>query len=419
MTRRFSTRFFLLFTVVILLTGCQGRERINPFDPRGADEDPFQLRVSSNPESIILNWDFIDSPDLTEYRVYRSSPEDSMALYAEVAPGTTQYTDREITPEQTYVYGVTAVGEQNETRLSRLDTITPGYSRWWALADDYSPLVQLSHDGLHSHRTYGNFGSLEHVVAPRNANYIFLYDLFDGSVLRQYASGDVNRAVQGVPRLQEMHYISATNEIVTVPLSQAETLQLHDLVNGSRREITMPSSIRGLDTGRSGVLFVLTGTAVYTISPGSASKELFFESNLSRSFSAIASINNQEIFIADTTNDEVLRIRGQQVEYSVAEISEPRDLELNHNDESLWIRSRNSQEETYEIYRHLNAETGRMLAGVPNMLDFAVNPVNNVCIAAGYNRRTLYQISPDGTVRTAVNMAGRIYKIVVQPLINS
>jgi len=413
-----------LQTVVVLLAllvlwNCSGRERINPFDPHVGDKNVFGLNLHSAPESVTLDWDRVDSPDLTGYRVYRAALGDTLQTFRNIPADITRYRDSEVRAGSTYVYGVSVLGEQSETQISRLDTITPGYSRWWALADNYTPLVQLSHDGLHRSRIYGDYGAPNHILAPVNRDFIYVYDRFRGSVYRHTVNGEITRILSELGFVTQLLYLPGTGEFLVVPARQNDHVTFWDYRRNASRIVAVPGGVTAAAAGDNGTVYVATGDSVLTIGPGENVARVQFVSQMDRGINAIAPVNNQDLYVADALNKEVLYLRGSHIGFTLTGLEIPEQIQYNASDESLWIRSRTEDAESFAVYRYVGGTTSRMLTGIPNILTIAVNPVSNACLAAGYDTGTLYHISPNGDIRRRKDVAGQVYKIVVQPLSNN
>ncbi len=414
---------FMLTVIGVLMLGCGERARINPFDPAGSrNPDVFRLKVKSSPEHVILDWNPIDSPDLTGFNIYRAIAPKPLQHYAQVPADSSDYMDTsDIEPGQTYVYGISAQGEHDETPISPLDTITTGNSWWWVLSEGSGPLSQLSHDGLHVYQTFPQYSSPRFIVADQSNTGVFLYDFAGGSIYYQWGNGAIRKLADGFFSVRDMFY-NGTHGYITLIPERDTAINLISIQGGRTQtvQITTTALINAGAASSSGTTWIAAEDSLFYIQ-GSVLQLYYTTEEEGPPITAVEPVRGDTVFVCLETANELRRIvadpahtgRGK-VDTTFTNLGAPLKIVHNRSDLSTWIHTVNN--ERHELYRYTSAGMQRMLTGLEHVLGMDVNPVSNACLIADYGTGAVYRVSPDGTVRKKESLAGWIFDIAAQPI---
>jgi len=172
----------LISFCLLVLSGlsCAEREKQNPFDPHGRIY--LTLTVLSHDQQVELMW---DSPNLTGYtgfNIYRKQEGvDTVfkTLASMLLPDRREFTDYHIDYHQRYLYYVTVVGEDMESKPSSTVSILPGPGQVW-MVDKWGYQVLLStYDVEHIIRRYlTNSPPTDMAIAANRNTGLILYNDF-------------------------------------------------------------------------------------------------------------------------------------------------------------------------------------------------------------------------------------------------
>jgi len=415
--------YFLLwiftgFLVSVLVSGCNDRARTNPFDPHNGDitSNPLNLRLSSDTKAVYLDWNRSDSPDLTGYNVYRSHVGDSLRLAKALPDSVTSYVDQDIVLNTTYVYTLTVRGEEDETPFTAFDTITPGPTRWWVLSVGYNNLSQFSHDGLHLYTSYNAYASPELLVAPAYQEYLYTYDLFNGTLYR-HIPGDTPTALKtDIYNVVDMLY--SDKDRVLYFLKNNGNVAVFDIQSNTIRTKSFPEPITAGVVSQTAFLWVGVRDSLYGLDVTTFTDQMVTALPDGQRISSLASDENNTVYIGAGNANMIYTWIDGELDTLISDIPYPRQMEFNDHDHSLWVLSYSDAENPYEVYRYDGDVIQRMYRGGKKVYDIAVNPVSDVCLLAEYSAGTIIQIAPDGKRRYNHDFPGKGYRIVVQRVEN-
>ena len=401
-----------------LLSGCYKRERTNPFDPNGPQNGAgIELHVSSERTTVFLDWSRVESPDLVHYIIYKGTLNRAPVPYDTLEADQLSFTDTHVSADSTYIYGITLLGHQSETPLNVLDTITPGYSRWWVLSSESSDITELSSDGLHKVQSIGYFSSPRLLTTYSNSSTLFVYDLYSGTMYSQSGGHDPVLLLSGIYQLQSVLFNHQLGELVLVHYNH--NLEFYSVTNDTRDQVQFDHNITASGMSSNGRVWIATGDSLYFFNPGVHQSHLFGSRLTGQSITAITPVNSAEIFIARQANGLIQKVSADSTITLTTEIPEPVQLTYDASTENLWVRAFNKDSNTFEVYLYQNGVIQKMLSGISYAFDFAVNPITHSCLIADYDRNIVYRIDPDGTVRHTGDLPGGIHEIVVQTLGNN
>ncbi len=417
---------FLLVVLFLLLVphSCSDRDRINPFDPNtDIRPDVFDLQVRSYRSTITLDWHPVDSPDLIGYNIYRARVPEELALYDQTTAEMSQFTDNTgITLGESYVYGVSASGEVDETAMSPLDTITPGNSQWWVLSEESGRgryLSQFTHDGLHVFETYDEYISPQYIAVESDNQNVYVYDVVRGRVYIQQSNGSSHLLAEEVYRIAGLHYSELSNEVVLVP-EENNSVFVISVPSGASRVIELPvqSQINAVTASSTGRIWIAAGNSLYYLSQGTL---WHYYSTANSIITGIVAAESRYLLIRVNQGNNLQKIVPRpggdgRLDTSFTAIGDPVEMKYNPGDQSIWIRNYNNVSDSYSLYRYDGGQFVEMLNGIAQMVTIGVNPVSNVCLAPDYENELIYQIAPDGGIRTKTSPVGKIFKIAPQSL---
>ncbi|HEY7728320.1 MAG TPA: hypothetical protein VID50_07675 [Candidatus Eisenbacteria bacterium] len=190
LARRF--RRLLLPALLLLLSGCTTRERLNPLDPHnnrtGGTVPGFEALAG---DSVVeLRWVPLAQAGVRGYRVQRWKPGEPSRLLgsAEYGPSAVAAEDRTVKNDSTYVYRLVAHLLTGDSAVSLPDTATPGARRILALAADVVSLAGLTPDLRDFLFTIEAGGSFQDMELDRKSGVLWVItDDITGGVLRRFA----------------------------------------------------------------------------------------------------------------------------------------------------------------------------------------------------------------------------------------
>ncbi len=170
-----------LIFIIILLAGCENRERLNPLDPENeyTQGAPTGLWLLSHRDSVQINWNGFDVDHMAGYEIYRG--EGDLELIDVITADQTTYVDTGVEYYQEYTYAIRAKTEFSQSNLSQEKKVIPG--PWNAVvADMYNFHIRnISFDG----RTITQekrFNSPRAMVTDPNSNQMYVADYFDQKI---------------------------------------------------------------------------------------------------------------------------------------------------------------------------------------------------------------------------------------------
>lgn len=404
---------------ILLLFSCARRDRTNPFDPNGKTQtNVFDLQVKSNPNEVILDWVGFNSPDLTGYNVYRAILGNPLQQIAQTGQNIDQFIDTSIDLNTEYVYGISALGQVDESPLSRLDTITPGNSRWWVLSSNYAPLCELSHDGLHLYSTSNRYYNPD-FVAPANNPVAYVYDPYGGTIFRQKAGEEPTKLATGVDYLNSMFYNATTNQIIAdYRLNNRQKLLVISASDGSTSELPLGNTITAIAQDSRGRVWAATTAELFVINLTNNNAQTV--TNLAtgfRIFDLETGPNDLPYILAENRN-AIYQLQSDNSIDSLVEVQNPYELRFDASNNLLWIRAYDDVTKRFRVEQFDGQQTQVVLDGLQKTLTFDVDPASHSCLIPDYNTQVIYTITADGKIRHRKNVAGSIYYARAQSIDN-
>ena len=152
MNRAYIKICFALSGLILLLSHCADRQRLNPLDPQNPDTHGkiTGMKIYSEFNRITLTWHGVNVTGLKGYHIYRkTATQDSFVHIQSVTPSKRTFTDYNVTYFKPYCYRVSAFSANFESQLSDSVQIIPGPSVVWVTdAYNYS-IIQYSYDCTH------------------------------------------------------------------------------------------------------------------------------------------------------------------------------------------------------------------------------------------------------------------------------
>lgn len=138
----------LIPVLLVLLSACSQRERLNPLDPENPETGGrlVGLRLDARGDSLQLRWQPMELNDLSHYELQRSRNDSDFLPLADLLPGVTDYWDSNLSFDELYSYRGRAVTDYGVSEWSESVDIVPGPYNLW-VADYYDFRVsKLSYD---------------------------------------------------------------------------------------------------------------------------------------------------------------------------------------------------------------------------------------------------------------------------------
>jgi len=411
--------------LLLILVACGARDRINPFDPAASVQiNVFDLRVRSDPGSVYLNWQPVDSPDLRGYNIYRAKIPQSLELVARVPDTVHTFHDTlQIQAGATYAYGVSALGQVDETQLSVLDTITPGDSWWWVASDNPNggALSRLSHDGMHVFESYQYYDSPRFLAAEWDAPVVFVYNSSQRVVYMQWFSDNIQTLASDLYSVRSMVYDRLGRALYFVPEHDTKiTVVTVPRGIAQQYQVAEQALVNAVSISRAGTRWIAAGDSLFYFQAG---RLHFYYTSQGPSITAIEPVQNEKLMIALETDQSMQRIMpdpetpGQgRLDTTLTAVGSVKEMAFDPENGILWMRSYNAGSQTYEILQSTESGIRKVLTGGERFISMAVNPVSHDCLTADYGTGWMYRITPGGAVRKRMSPVGQIYEIVVQPV---
>lgn len=417
-----SKRLFLtvIMSFSVLLMQCGERGRSNPFDPATSQvENVLELRLETNEAQIIVRWEVWRGPDIEGYNIYRAEMPGELTLIAQVGDSVNSYTDTDnITIGNDYVYGISARSSDGETYISGRDTISTGNTRWWVLSHDFSPLSVLSHDGLHRNESFGVFQSPTYIAGPDDESYVYVHDNAGGRIFRQDVGGGTNLFLNEIRTVRDMYFDESNNTIyVARDEFQHDELNIffQALPSGGEWGYYFPS-LTDIDFTSAGSIWISNGDSLAVIPSFGNTSRNYLVTEGGRTIDNIEIYHRASdllIFLALSDNS-VAKFSADNKLDEITGVQKPVQMKYNPNDGSLWILSTDPATDQYSVFRNDENGTEEIVSGLVRVLDIEVNPVSNQCLVPDYGDRKMYLLSPDGSIRSKEDVAGRVYEVFVQ-----
>ena len=142
-----------LLALALLAAGCSERARLNPFDPAnpGTGGRPADFAAVAGNQSVRLSWDYVSSPTLVGYQLFRLAPGDTAyrALTGVLPPDQTSLGDFGLLNGADHRYRLCFVFEEGLGPLPAEDIATPGPLRAWVADYGARELLRMSADCRH------------------------------------------------------------------------------------------------------------------------------------------------------------------------------------------------------------------------------------------------------------------------------
>jgi len=273
-----------LLCVIAYLFSCDEMppqpEMDNPLDPANPSTggDPFQLDLTLVSGGVRAEWDTVDIPNLSGYRLYRSENPDSIYLHLLVETTAAFFIDQTVQNGHQYYYLVTAYNYLGESRTSALTPIQISAKPYFCLAGgaQYTSSRIVTAD----------------ILAAGADSMRFSYDpVWDNEAWETYTTSRIC-TLGTTPSIQHVYFqahypeddtvYTASDAITPCPLNLSFTIG-----NGSGFTDTSVVLITFGDTGALWLKIWLTGDSAnaqiyspvpdsvyFTLSPGDGAKEM-------------------------------------------------------------------------------------------------------------------------------------------------
>ncbi|MCB0261331.1 MAG: hypothetical protein KDH97_12210 [Calditrichaeota bacterium] len=146
----------ILLLSCLLFWQCIERDRDNPFDPQGDQDNILNLQIFPEADRVLLQWS-LEAP-LTDYRgfrIYRSlDAEENFEILEETPAGQFTFTDTEVEAGRWYFYRVVAFSASEETQPSNTTRALLGPGTYWVLSPVDYCIKQLSYDAVNIRKQF-------------------------------------------------------------------------------------------------------------------------------------------------------------------------------------------------------------------------------------------------------------------------
>lgn len=225
-----TNRSAYLFLAVMALFGlsCAERGRSNPLDPKNptTNGSPVGLTVrDADNTSVLLLWPNLDLKDLTEYRIYRTEPDQDFSQeIARVPADTNNFRDTHLSSGVVYSYEMSAVSGRTESGRSEKILVEPGPTYTYVGTRRGRALSKYTHDSRYRVSTgEANFDSiidLEYSVAG-DALWVIDAVVFPRGIIKRIGMEDME--VEEIMSLGEPTDLEIDSERGSVWVADADS----------------------------------------------------------------------------------------------------------------------------------------------------------------------------------------------------
>jgi len=177
-----------LLTVLVVVAGCSGRDRANPFDPANPTTlgRPVGFEALAGNSTITLRWQGYEGTGLQGYRLERrvGGAGSYQVLVPLLAPETVGYSDFGLQNGLRHEYRLFYVFRAGPSATFASDFGTPGSLRPWVTDIGIAQLLQLTADGRHVLRRDLLFDSPVGVAVDPAQGVVWVSDSFDAELVR-------------------------------------------------------------------------------------------------------------------------------------------------------------------------------------------------------------------------------------------
>jgi hypothetical protein len=188
-------RWRLGLLLLLLLTACSDRPRLNPLDPGSeVGADPGRLQARAGHAVVELRWDYGHYRDVRGVRLWRRAEGETEAALAAggLVPAAGQREDRAVIDGTTYTYDLELVlASGTAWRPAAAVRVTPGPDRVWAIDRSAGQVWQVTADGRGAWFVAGRFLALAGAAADNRRGCCWLSDAYARSVASVSSTGGV------------------------------------------------------------------------------------------------------------------------------------------------------------------------------------------------------------------------------------
>jgi hypothetical protein len=178
---------------VLILTGCDGREHLNPLDPLNDETGgrPDWLRAVADDRAVDLSWESAPPVGLVAYELYRAGPGQSFFRIARLeSPFSTSFRDTGLANGVAVSYRLDLSLEGGRFVPLPAKTATPGAVVPWVLETASFGLVKCTPDARHVRLRSGSDGLLFDAATVRSGSEVWAADFYAGQAVHFDAQGD-------------------------------------------------------------------------------------------------------------------------------------------------------------------------------------------------------------------------------------
>jgi hypothetical protein len=249
---------------------------------------------------------------------------------------------------------------------------------------------------------------------------VYVHDNAGGRIFRQAVGGGTNLFLNEVRLVRNMYFDESNNTIyVARDEFQHDDFNIffQALPSGGEWGYYFPS-LTDIDFTPAGSIWISYKDSLAVIpSFGNTSRNYIVTEN-GRTIDNIEIYHRASdllVFLALSDNS-IAKYSADEKMGEITGVQKPVQMKYNPNDGSLWILSTDPTTEQFSVFRHDENGTEQLLSGLVQVIDMEVNPVSNKCLVPDYGDGKMYLLSPDGTVRSKEDVAGRVYEVFVQTI---
>jgi len=387
--------FLFCGLVLVTLTACHDRGRMNPLDPENINTGgkPTGLRVISKLDTVILSWQKYEVTTLSDFAVYRATASNQTPLKIATVPATsTTFLDTDVNYGVTYYYRISAITKDYESDLSDAVKITPGPTYTWVVEIATGGVAKLTHDYLHPIFYRQLNGYPEKVVVNPLTGGAWVYDDFLNWFYYFNANGNISYVSAGFNRVIDYDIDYQEGSVWLIKPEAPQLVKLNSVGEEQIEISELVSPVSLVVNQQYGLCWVADAGTGKIMSYNRSGRRAQI---VSYPFLALKAITLHQksgnLWVADSTRLLKFSIPGEQVVQPNQTFQKLSDVVIDQKTAACWVVDEGT---VYKFNSEgiLQFHTDRF----HTPLSIAVNDYSGDCLAAdGYNAR-LYRISPDG-----------------------
>ena len=394
--------YVLLLIATIFISHCSDRERLNPIDPKNPETggSPHGLRIYSEYDRAVLQWDAIPIKNFLGYRIYRKGGGESLFQLIHLTPPDSNFfVDKKLNFGESYHYQISVLGGDFESARSDTVSVIPGPTSIWATDVFNRRIIKIAHDGAHEILQIPVDGYPWDLALDDASGKLWFADIFLNRVYQ--ISDQIPNAIATLTNGEPIDIaLDQKNDLVWVADETQGKIFVFSKQGQPINEISgfkKPSSIDcffedgscWVSDSRAGTLTKISKTSAIAVQI----KELFAPSSVS--------VNQKtgECWVADSSRVIKFDFKGNQKLMLETGLRSPTTLAVDSDNGNCWVLDLHffANQSTLICFNEQGVRLFEF-SGLTYPENLAINPYDHSCIVADSGNGRILKIASDGTL---------------------